>query len=179
MILTFAEVDIIVIVHISTPSRILQPPSPVSWPDSVSCSTQRNCQLWLPYITAPNEKQKIIVVPKLRTEDKVPSKITFSKTYMIFKAFNVVQCYNYYVYPEHFKNFNNNVFKTWILVMSCVHFILACLSLCKINNCNIWSTAFICFVKLKTWWFQEKSDKRWYKFIHQMMKYFMVTIAKY
>ena len=37
--------------------------------------------------------------------------------------------------------------------MSCVHFILACLSLCIINNCNIWTTASICFVKLKTWWF--------------------------
>ena len=46
------------------------------------------------------------------------------------------------------------------MIMSCVHFILACLSLCKINNCNIWPTVFICFVKLKTWWFQEKSDKQ-------------------
>ena len=65
VILTFAEVDI-VIVHISTPSR-QQPPSPAG-PTNVSCSTQRNCQLWLPSIIAPNEKQKIIVVPKLRTE---------------------------------------------------------------------------------------------------------------
>ena len=30
---------------------------------------------------------------------------------MIFKAFNVVQWYNYYVYPEHLKNLNNNVLK--------------------------------------------------------------------
>ena len=88
-------------VHISTPSRI-QPPSPAG-STKVSCSKQRNCQLWLPSIIPPNEKQKIIVVPKLRTEDKVPSKITFSKTFMIFKAFNVVECYNYYVYPQHFK----------------------------------------------------------------------------
>lgn len=41
---------------------------------------------------------------------------------MIFKAFNVVQCYNYYVYPEHFKNISNNVFKHEFYIVMCTFY---------------------------------------------------------
>ena len=82
VILTFVD---IVIVNISTPVEYNLQAQLARLRSAVQRNETVN-NLWLPSIIAPTEKQKIIVGPKLRTEHRVPSIITFSKNIYDFKS---------------------------------------------------------------------------------------------